>query len=151
MGPPSDGRRPFLRPQHGFSPLPGTHKVATFIRFCLTFSRYLIDSLSCRSDVVIMRDLQTLQADIHRLIGALQTHVASGAPSPSFDSKAIPVFPVPPELEDTRQDALDALEEAAALLRGPIPYLMDMTGPRVIIIHSSSTCHDVNTKMWSAK
>lgn len=79
-----------------------------------------------------MRDLQTLQADINRLVGTLQAHVASGAPAPSFDANAIPVFPLPPELEDTRQDALEAVEELAALLRGPIPYLMDMTGPRVI-------------------
>lgn len=78
-----------------------------------------------------MRDIKTLQADIHKLVGELQTHVASGAPGPSFAADAIPIFPLPPQLEDTRQDALEALEELAALLRGPIPYLMDLTGPRV--------------------
>lgn len=49
--------------------------------------------------------------------------IASGLPSPSFDVSTPPDLPLPAEIAQAKEAALEAMDELQALLLGPMPKI----------------------------
>lgn len=55
----------------------------------------------------------------------------NGLPTPSFAIEAPPILPLPEDISKSRDKILEASEELRALVAGPLPHLIHLTGPTV--------------------
>lgn len=73
-----------------------------------------------------------LASTVLTLTSEIETHLAArGLPSPSLDLDAPADLPLPESLRSSRDTILAALDDLHALMAGPLPLLMRLTGPNV--------------------
>ncbi|KAI0123904.1 S-adenosyl-L-methionine-dependent methyltransferase [Xylariales sp. AK1849] len=71
---------------------------------------------------------------LSKLTGLIHSHAAlienaldsSSIPQPSFAAGSPPMLSVPPELDDTRDELIEAIDELAALVLGPVGHLVKL-------------------------
>lgn len=78
------------------------------------------------------RSLSNLAAVIQANAGLIESALkTSNSPPPSFALGSPPVLMISPDLEECRDDLVDALEELRALVLGPIGHLFTLMVPIV--------------------
>jgi hypothetical protein len=75
---------------------------------------------------------------ISRSITDIDDHLkAQCLDGPSFTNGAPPYIPLPPYLEETRAELLQATSELHDLIMGPLGYLINLTSPTVSPLSST--------------
>jgi hypothetical protein len=76
--------------------------------------------------------IEALASTICRAAAEINNHlVTEGLPALSFSVEAPPILVLPPHLQNTRAELLDATSELHDLVTGPLNHLIGLTNPTV--------------------